>query len=656
MDRVYFYTDPMLLDTQSLDEAFGPVPSSPTTRYRTTNIHSATAPAPAYAVCSGFIAVHSGQAADELCLLLKPVDPCFYDAKRIRLFIYKGIRKDSLVHGDGTHVADEGTNPLVDTIWSVHRSLELDRADYGLPPQERPEALGALGLGLLEDDDNPERFFYQRHPTFQPMLVRKGTELGRFKPGSFSVQIVLDTDGPLPNLGDLLPIDTVLAAADPSQPGSPLEQLQDRYQRKQVLAYLDACTFFARYHELGVEVAADGVSATLTGDELATTMLAKYASKSRWYLQLDEQIVQTAGEEANLAATLAFRHKDDQWQADYATYGWPIHLLDTANLNVAGGIPLIELELTLTSTTFKSLIGAVVAGAPADTYPRAPAGQERFFKLDTVDGQPAFPPLSLVLPNLSGGAVRCGYHHLVFKQRAAWLQPEHGPPMASTAANHPLHFLNHAFFPFRYRKSLLSDDAIVQNRFFSANQLFEAPGQLHHAQLAATGIAKDPSHILFLTIPLDQDWNRFEQQQEHVFLPEFMSSDTNRFLDLLNAKVRSVSISRTLRTLDDGTPFRQLTINYDNALRPSLMAPKQRLFVFGFTQAEFNVLIQIKDSSNFLNEDNVSLSFKTVEHRFDQQGQHYSVLEPFLCGYVLESGQPVNRFVPTSLRLIHYEP
>ena len=95
-------------------------------------------------------------------------------------------------------------------------------------------------------------------------------------------------------------------------------------------------------------------------------------------------------------------------------------------------------------------------------------------------------------------------------------------------------------------------------------------------------------------------------------------------------------------------------MHYNNASQPSLLAPKQRLFLLSLSLAEFEALEQLAAASGFIDADAVELDFRSVDRGRDDQGQGYDLLEPQLAGVVADAGQLVYRVVPSGLRLVHY--
>jgi hypothetical protein len=97
MSRFYFFTDIDSLDNQIPTDAFGPVIGSSDTEFQVTSIHrAAAADCNAYAVCEGMILAQD--AGNNLVnLILKPSEQPPFAFPKIKFFIYRGIKKDTLL-------------------------------------------------------------------------------------------------------------------------------------------------------------------------------------------------------------------------------------------------------------------------------------------------------------------------------------------------------------------------------------------------------------------------------------------------------------------------------------------------------------------------------------------------------------------------------
>jgi hypothetical protein len=104
MSKFFFYTDITKVSAQADTDAFGPDPSDPDTRFNITNRFSGT-DARAYAVCDGDIVIvnnviddQNQVISDQLNIVLKPFHQPKQDLGHILYYVYRGIKKNSLIN------------------------------------------------------------------------------------------------------------------------------------------------------------------------------------------------------------------------------------------------------------------------------------------------------------------------------------------------------------------------------------------------------------------------------------------------------------------------------------------------------------------------------------------------------------------------------
>ena len=115
-------------------------------------------------------------------------------------------------------------------------------------------------------------------------------------------------------------------------------------------------------------------------------------------------------------------------------------------------------------------------------------------------------------------------------------------------------------------------------------------------------------------------------------------------------------MSGRLHELSDGSTFHELFLHYTTQLfQPTLLESPKKLFYLTITHSEFSAMKQVAASTGFLDERFVSLSFKRVEQKQDTGHRSYTVLQPFLCGPVMENNLVKETFVPTTLRIVHFD-
>tara|TARA_R110001592_G_scaffold119760_4_gene323200 strand:+ start:4348 stop:6333 length:1986 start_codon:yes stop_codon:yes gene_type:complete len=220
MNKYFFYTDPTKVKTPQLaNQTFGPVSSSdsefnPTKdKYRTTNLHTTDTAqpnaAPAIAICDGMICVQEDNNGT-YSIILKPNYQPPFDFPFIKYFIYKGIKKDSLVKTGTEELADSlttGAIPFIDEIIG-------DTTHWNKQGNDITKSASVIGLGyetgfmhtingnpvdIFKDDQPIDNLFYYPSPDFQLPSVKAGDKIGEFDT-EFGFEIVLERLGYEPKI------------------------------------------------------------------------------------------------------------------------------------------------------------------------------------------------------------------------------------------------------------------------------------------------------------------------------------------------------------------------------------------------------------------------------------------------------------------------
>jgi hypothetical protein len=260
MADFFFFTDIDKIKAQTAGQNFGPVISgdpdynSTKERFRLTSVNTATADCNAYAICDGEVFVIEDQSNTNLLnLVLKPYKQPVQGLPKIKYYIYKGIRKDSLI--SGTQIADPSqaasNNDLTQRIWSSEANASSNAL---LPPTNSVVT------------DKIYTSFYKNDPTTSESQIPKvfaGDKIGIFLSTGFGLEIITDD-------ADILHEEIVSAQtlyySDPSYryvkqttnyvevnvPMSPSNQndfFLKRNIKERILRYLDPCAFWGSFYD-----------------------------------------------------------------------------------------------------------------------------------------------------------------------------------------------------------------------------------------------------------------------------------------------------------------------------------------------------------------------------------------------------------------------
>jgi hypothetical protein len=382
MADIYFFADQATIDSQQGspgDEAFGPVGSSETTKFRVTSLHKGIAGAnpDAYAVCNGRVRVQAdGTDATLVTLVLTP-DVEVLRSVPIRFFVYRGIRKDSLIDSAGALVPGALTNRLLndnDASNDVPDALGL---------AFRPAAASPPSPDFAREDADPIDTIFFETTTLKAIPVQAGDQLGAFDGVGFGFEIMVGTIWDPPALKLLR---TVQVSGRLAQPpiGNILEILPntaihvERALREKVYGYLDPCAFFGmcfdKKSRLKYKIASPASKASADSPQvLYDKLLVKFHNRNKVYLDLRNDnglsynYYDTYGSGDILlgldSSSLKRRRAENAvldsatQRKSYATSGWPLKIIDASSFTVPVGEGKVGIRLAM--NTGEALTDAV---------------------------------------------------------------------------------------------------------------------------------------------------------------------------------------------------------------------------------------------------------------------------------------------------------
>ncbi len=197
MSLIHFFASTDDIETQSGvpgDEAFGPVEKKLTSQFRVTSLHKGvlngsvrTNPV-AYSICSGRVRVQQDNTNPDLVNLVLAPNSDLINGLPIKYFIYRGIRRDSLIDSNDNLIPGEFTNILLND---------------GNPENNTPDALGLAFRSAIdsppnpiftrEDDDSIDTLFFETTTLKALLINQSGLKLGLFHGEHFGFEIVIDS-------------------------------------------------------------------------------------------------------------------------------------------------------------------------------------------------------------------------------------------------------------------------------------------------------------------------------------------------------------------------------------------------------------------------------------------------------------------------------
>jgi len=314
-----------------------------------TSLFSSSAVQKAYAVCNGKI--FAQEVNGRINLVLKPTRQPKGLLSPVKYYIYKGLKKDSLIDAnDANRIADENKSDLTTKIHKSQRERNeaLDQLlNQPTGTTTTLPSISAVGLNLtasavppfaLADtaflDDVFLRIDNDEFPT-----VDGGDDLGELDPSGFGFEVMLDGFGEGPRLDRIRASETLVSATSSGTNAASTFLEEDR--REQILGYMDPCAVYAALFFSGIGVKAsptDKTFAVKSHAALYTEVLAKFWTRKVAYLDLRNEhnhglnYYEEYGVAPGAKAEFSIGYDGGGSSlVEYTTNGWPIFIIPTSS-------------------------------------------------------------------------------------------------------------------------------------------------------------------------------------------------------------------------------------------------------------------------------------------------------------------------------------
>jgi hypothetical protein len=377
--KFFFFTDPTLLNTQAIDRSFGPAGTTSTDdQFRITDLHTASAAAPSFAICDGLIcAQKDGQGT--LTLVLKPTQQPPFDFPFISYVLYKGIDPSSLLvsgnaeAGGTIDVSKAADNKLVDSLqksWAANLNTGSPTREclgLHLTPASVAASYPDLVLSNYADGEPLDRLFYQGDGKFQLPLVRGGWRIGDFITASFGLEIFVERIGYRPKIGLARKRENLLAVtsldANTTYATNDATYFMHWHAKEECLNFIDPCALWGSFFATALRSwnGANSQFDKLSGNAIYETVLrgaatgaANFANRNRTYFDIRDEhgnsLNYYQADGPNLQLTLDPNADIDSCQINYYASGWPSFAVDNTQLPAGTTGTKVDVRFALPKT------------------------------------------------------------------------------------------------------------------------------------------------------------------------------------------------------------------------------------------------------------------------------------------------------------------
>ena len=663
MARFHFFTDVDALDKQDAADAFGPVAGAASTKFRVTSNHrplAGTSPK-AYAVCDGLLLAQDA-GGNLFNLILKPTEQPPFAFPKIKFFVYRGVKKGSLVSGNV--VASATNNDLAKSIWD---SQQARNASAGTSDTAPLEALGldVTGGGPIEN------VFYRENVCYQLPLVRSGWSLGEFDAAQFGFEVMFETIGFDPELAIVRTPENVIEVA--ALPGSPTQaqEFEHWHDKEAILNYVDPCAFFGGFYfdKLRVHYADGSVSKkkknalyddALKGSHLSAQGDGVFFNRNRTYLDVRNEhnhslnYFKNYGTFSNTDIKLGFDANAAPPVRNYYAGGWPLLTLDNGDLPTANTSSKNIVRLCLPDGGGENPLPTlyVSSGYLSELYPRAPKDQGRLIDLATAAGFTS--EVVLAIPNngsLQSTTAVSSYIRLKYCKR---LDPAAPAPASSGTTVRAANYLDNLFALFDMRAPSVGSPGAGLTVYDDERVIFvtSEPGRDHVAKL---GVAADPDYVTLLAYPVITRTAAGDAAAGGFHLSGKRRDWGNSFLEEMGSgKEGTVLLKGSLKDSGGDIPFLRLGRGLPERRAGGGFVNPDDFIAVTLTSGEYATLASMRQS-------NFSAGFRTylgvvATNKTDDAARPFVQLDLVLRGFhVVDGSTPTERYevneVSTGLKL-----
>ncbi|MCR8560438.1 hypothetical protein KXD93_22480 [Mucilaginibacter sp. BJC16-A38] len=387
----YFFADIGALDSQS-DFQFGPTENTSIAgveyeQFLVTSRHTGQNDLDAVAICRGQIIVQEQTDNQSLLnILLKPIDNLPFVFPGIKYYLYKGIKKSSLVASNDTDIAQRDSNDLINSIWAF-----FDKRNYTTNPTK--ELLGLNdSIDSLIDTIDLDDIFESSSLDVQFWSVQPGNKIGKFDKDAIGFEIITNSLLHKPKLAVLRNASTFIQVQTLSSTPTQKDFFEHWHKKEAILGFIDPCSLFSEFYNKEISVFVDGVVNKWQGDDINQNLLLKFANKGLCYLDIRNEFNNSINYLKNYGPssvdnTTNIQIKKNEelgfYNINYYSNGWPILVIDKNNFNESlRNFQSLSIKMPCSNDENPSpLIYLDIASKPSDNFPTGFSQKEKF-----VDG------------------------------------------------------------------------------------------------------------------------------------------------------------------------------------------------------------------------------------------------------------------------------
>lgn len=627
MSKLYFFTELDLLNSQTANQAYGPVLNSETTHYRVTSLHSATGQPMAYAMMDGMVLVQeSSPGSNTVSLILRPTSqPAALNFARVKYIIYRGIFRQSLISPNGQEIAPAVTNDLTEEIWRQQNMYNVIQGTND-PPSSRILGIhlsaSAQGSDLFLDQAELARAFDRKDSPFQLPVVKAGMSIGGFEAAGFGIEILTSGLGWEATFGEARRTETIIQVPAFNPQGTDSEKLENLHQRERILNYIDPCAFFGLFFREGMMakiVAGASFVPLENADHIYSLVQDKFFTKDFFYLDIRNEHNHSLNYYRNFGEGREVRtdvQPSGPVSESYDTHDWPIyrrHVLRFVNPGATS-----DISLRIHKGGYEKAAAYVAQDFYQDMLPNP---RNRLRNVDIQGIGDHAKPVVLSIPRDTNGSTLCYYLSLRFLRRI----PDPGVVQVfGDLVLRTEHYIDNLFaldrlVYFSDQTWKFPDDLLGVVRWHITDEdVYVDEGDLGY--IARVGIAEDPLGIYLFCYPTGESLNNGGMS---IPIQSGVRNSGTFFSEVIERYFNGVKVDRERITLSQNNVKYGLSYHMNPAAAQSIkLAPTEaRLILIAFHKNDdAPTLLQHTTQPGQLN---ARLAVRDFNRRYDTEQKEY---------------------------------
>ena len=566
MKSFYFFTDTDLIANQAAGDAFGPLSAAAgNDRFQVTSTHSSTGTPNAYAICDGTVCVQRDNSNGSILhLILKPDYQPSHDFPKVKYFIYKGIKRNSLI-ASGL-VLNTGINDLTESITEnqnkINASIDKANGSSGTNTQASKLALG-IDDTTIAASSSIDDVFFRENLNYQFPKVKGGWHIGDFVSGTFGLEIVLEKADYDPIISIARNTKHIIEVAQLTGSESQAQSFKHWHDKEEILSYVDPAAFFGSFYTSNLYAKTSTssflkVSRAAIYDELLKGLQhnsinnGNFFRRNTTYIDIRNNHNQSFDYFKDYGQTLSIAYDENSTPSSLNYYNslWPCLMISQGAFSTTNTQDknIVRLWLPRGENTLALAFVSVGFQLQKGNKFRSSKDKKKFVEL-SYDGTTASnKEIALQMPNRTGLSANTPIASLIllrYLKRLDYKLPQ-APTSNGTVfrANSPL---DHIFLPLSMN-SPISGNFNIKTHIYD-EEVFIDRSLDGKAYVGDVGVSVDAHNVTLFVLPKHR-WSKRNLGGLDLPLTSEVSNSHNHFLALLEERFLDVELSK--QALDIG--------------------------------------------------------------------------------------------------------